>query len=102
PPMIRVQSVQKWPDRVVYDTSHPIVLPVPPASPRPDVAANVSASAREAFAQVSSSDGKAQSADQKKPDAKPQTKRKVARRRAPFVRLVERRPQFGWFGPSFW
>jgi len=107
PPLIRIQSEQKWPKRIVYDTSHETVVPAPSARGQPGIgspaaAAGVLAAARDAFAEAPASDtGKAQSVDQKKPDAKPHAKRKVARRRAP-VLMVERRPQFGWFGPNYW
>jgi hypothetical protein len=107
PPLIRIQSEQKWPERIVYDTSREAIVPAPSASARPDKAppaavANVLAMTREAFAEAPASDSsKAQSVDQKKPDAKPHAKRKVTRRRSP-VLMVERRPQFGWYGPTYW
>ena len=107
PPLIRIQSEQKWPERIVYDTSREATVAAPSASARPGKAppaavANVLATARDAFAEAAASDtSKAQSVDQKKLDAKPHAKRKVARRRAP-VLMVERRPQFGWFGPTYW
>jgi hypothetical protein len=107
PPLIRIQSQQKWPERIVYDTSREAIVPASPASARPDKAspaavADLSATARDAFAEAPASDAsKAQSVDQRKPDAKPHAKRKVARRRAP-VLMVERRPQFGWFGRTYW
>ena len=107
PPLIRIHSEQKWPERVVYDTNREATVPAPSASARPDKAppaavANTLATARDAFAEAAASDtSMAQSVDQKKLDAKPHAKRKVARRRAP-VLMVERRPQFGWFGPTYW
>ena len=107
PPLIRIQSEQRWPERIVYDTSREATVAAPSASARPGKAppaavANVLATARDAFAEAAASDtSKAQSVDQKKLDAKPHAKRKVARRRAP-VLMVERRPQFGWFGPTYW
>ena len=104
PPPVRIHSEQKWPERIVYDTSHETVVPAPAAGNigRPAAAADVLAAARDAFAEAPPSDAsKAQSVEQTKPDAKPQAKRKIARRRAP-VLMVERRPQFGWYGPRFW
>ena len=107
PPLVRIQSEQKWPERIVYDTSREAIVPAPSASARPGKAtpaavADVLATARDAFAEAPASDtSKAQSVDQKKQDAKPHAKRKVARRRAP-VLMVERRPQFGWFGSTYW
>jgi hypothetical protein len=102
-PLIRIQSDQKWPERIVYDTSRETIVPAPSASVAPPAAvADVSATVREAFAETPASDASmTQSADQKKPDAKPHAKRKVTRRRAP-VLMVERRPQFGWYGPTYW
>jgi hypothetical protein len=106
-PLLRIQSEQKWPERIVYDTSHETVVPASSASGQPDIghpaaAAGVLAAARDAFAEAPASHaGQTQSADQKKPGAKAHVKRKVARRRAP-VLMVERRPQFGWFGANYW
>jgi hypothetical protein len=105
-PLIRIQSEKKWPERIVYDTSRETVVPASAGSKQPDAspaaAGNVLAAARDAFAEAPASHaGQPQSADQKKPDAKAHVKRKVARRRAP-VLMVERRPQFGWFGPNYW
>ena len=106
-PLIRIHSEQRWPERIVYDTSREATVAAPSASARPDKAppaavANVLATARDAFAEAPASDtSKAQSVDQKKLDAKAHAKRKVARRRAP-VLMVERRPQFGWFGSTYW
>jgi len=107
PPLIRIQSEQKLPERIVYDTSREATVPAPSASARPVKAppaavADVLATARDAFAEAPASDtSKAQSVDQKKPDAKPHAKRKVAKRRAP-VLVVQRYPQFGWYGPNYW
>jgi hypothetical protein len=104
PPLVRIQSEQKWPERIVYDTSREAIVPAPSASAWPGKAAvaDVLATARDAFAEAPASDtSKAQSVDQKKPDAKPRAKRKVAKRRAP-VLVVQRYPQFGWYGPNYW
>ena len=103
PPLVRIQSEQKWPERIVYDTSRETIVTAPPANAQSDIAPPAPvATARDAFAEAPASDtSKAQSVDQKKPDAKPQAKRKVAKRRAP-VLVVQRYPQFGWYGPNYW
>ena len=103
PPLIRIQSEQKWPERIVYDTSRKTIVTAPPAKTQSDIAPPAPvATARDAFAEAPASDtSKAQSVDQKKPDTKPQAKRKVAKRRAP-VLVVQRYPQFGWYGPNYW
>jgi hypothetical protein len=105
-PTLRIRSDRKWPDRIVFDTSLPTI--VPPAqtaatevSPPPTVAGEFTAKARvrESFAQF-------RPADESKPEAKPQPKRKIAKHRAPpaapQVALVAQQPQrFGFFGNNF-
>ena len=56
-PAIRIHSDQKWPDRVVYDTSRPTIAPAQPPKteinvPTPATVADASAKARDAFAQL--------------------------------------------------
>jgi hypothetical protein len=108
-PALRIRSDRKWPERIVFDTSTPTV--VPPAQtaatevnpPPPPAAANeftAKARVRESFAQFRPAD------DVSKPEAKPQPKRKVAKHRAapaaPQVALVAQQPQrFGFFGNNF-
>lgn len=107
--VIRIHSDQKWPERVVFDTNLPTITPplaqtaasvVPPAAAE----APAQARAREAFAQLPHSDSRhAQVADARKPEPKPQRKRKIVRRRmAPPVVMVAQQPQFGFFGSSTW
>jgi hypothetical protein len=108
-PGIHIRSDQKWPERIVYDTSHPII-PARPESAEADArtmtaAADISTKSREAFAQLQRSDANQlqQSSDQKKREAKLQHQRKIAKRKAaPPTRLVARQPQFGWFGTGIW
>ena len=107
---IRIHSDRKWPERVVFDTSHPVIVAAPmavaqasvPAATVADVSAN--ARARDAFAQAQPSDQKqAQLSDLKKPDANPKPKRKIAKRRtAAPVLLAVQQPQFGLFGNNTW
>lgn len=108
---IRIHSDRKWPERVVFDTSHPAIVAVaaaaaPASVPAPPPVADVSAGAhpRDAFAQLQPSDQKqARLSDPKKPDPNPQRKRKIAKRRAaPPVMLVAQQPQFGLFGNNTW
>ncbi len=112
-PMIRIQSDRKWPERVVFDTGVPTVVPatVVAAVPAPtqtaknearvatpadvaDVATKVTA--RDAFAQLTPS-------DLKKMDPKPRQKRKIAKRHvAPPPIQIAQRPQFGLFANNIW
>ena len=106
-PVIRINSDRKWPERVVFDTNMPtIVPPVAPAlvakaeaaAPAPAAVAEVSAQARglQAFAQLKPS-------EPRKPEPKPQPKRKIAKTRfAPPMVVVAQQPRFGFFGNDTW
>ena len=103
--VVRIRSDQKLPERVVYDTSLPTI--VPPASkvqvaaaPRPPVVSDVTAQARvrDTFAQFVP-------ADVKKPEPQAQRKRRVAKVRAnPPMQFAQQPMQFaqqshfGFFG----
>lgn len=97
-PAIRIHSQQKWPERVVLDTSAPM-----PASTQvaqaPLTAGQQAASAksdvREAFAQLPAEEPKGQAVtDVKKPDPKPPVRRKIARARP----APQPYPQQGYYG----
>jgi hypothetical protein len=101
--MIRIHTDRKWPERVVFDTSAPTIVPatvaavsVPPPTPAPAAVADAGTkvTARDAFAQLTPSDLK---------KMKPQPKRKIAKRHvAPPPMQVAQRPQFGLFAINLW
>ncbi|UPJ52529.1 hypothetical protein IVB30_14970 [Bradyrhizobium sp. 200] len=112
--VVRIRSDQKPPERVVYDTSLPTIVPPPamtaqavappvraaaPASPLADAAAQ--ARARETFAQFVP-------AEAKKPEPQVQRKRKIAKSRPPMQigqqpqMRVAQQSHFGFFGGSNW
>ena len=101
--IIHIHSDQKWPERIVYDTSLPTVVPAQIANIEADVAAPeivASTPEREAFAQLHPS---SQLSDAKKLEPKLQRHRKIAKRRAASpARLAARQMQFGWFGNRIW
>jgi hypothetical protein len=108
---IRILSETKWPERVVFDTNQPTIVPVRAAGviggvQAPARVADVSAKAqvREAFAQVPPSDHtQAQLSDPKKPEKPVQRKRKIAKRHpGPPVMMVAQQPQFSLFGNNTW
>ena len=108
--VIRIHSDQKWPERIVFDTSVPTIAAAPAqavvASVAPAAADEASAKARvrESFAQLTPSDTKhVHVAELRKPEPKPLRKRKIARRRVgPPPVMVAQQPQFGFFGSSWW
>jgi hypothetical protein len=109
-PPIRIHSDIKWPERVVFDTSQPVVpLPKPalaeaaPAPPSVSAEFPPKARVREAFAQLPLS---AQVPAETKKPAVVKPKHKVARVRVPrqpgmFMpqqpMLVAQQPHFGFF-----
>jgi hypothetical protein len=101
--IIRVHSDQKWPERIVYDTSLQTVVPAQMANVEANVAPPeivASTPEREAFAQLQSS---SQLSDAKKIELKVQRHHKIAKRRAaPPAHLAARQMQFGWFGSRIW
>ena len=100
--VVRIRSDAKLPERVVYDTSLPTI--VPPASkvqvaaaPQPPVAVDPTAQARvrDTFAQFVP-------ADVKKPEPQVQRKRKVAKSRVNPPMQLAQQQHFGFFGNSTW
>ena len=113
--VVRIRSDQKPPERVVYDTSLPTIVPpltmtaqavapaaVAPAAPLADATAQ--ARVRETFAEFVP-------AEVKKPEPQVQRKRKVAKSRpAPPMQIAQQPRQmrvaqqshFGFFGGSNW
>jgi hypothetical protein len=107
-PVIRIHSDRKWPERVVYNTNLPTIIPAHIANtdslPAPTTVGDVSTNAREAFAQLQPSDAKQlPSSDPKKREPTLQRQRKIAKRppAPPTIRLAQR-PQFVFFGRSIW
>ena len=109
---IRIRSDRKWPERVVFDTSIPTIVPAQTAAivaapvvttaarvAAPPVVADVPAKAPalQAFAQL-------KPAEPRKPEPKPQHKqRKVAKSHiGPPIVLVEQQPRFGFFDSHTW
>jgi hypothetical protein len=87
-PVIRIHSGRKWPERVVYNTNLPTIIPAHIANtdslPAPPTVADARAKAREAFAQLQPSDAnQLQPSDPKKrTDTATQTRDREATRGA--------------------
>jgi hypothetical protein len=102
--VIRIHSDRKWPERVVFDTSLPTIIPAATAkadvaavAPAPVQVADVSAKVRvrDAFAQLPF--------DPKTSQPKLQPKRKIAKRHyAPPPVQVAQQPHFGFFANNTW
>jgi hypothetical protein len=117
--VVRIRSDQKLPERVVYDTSLPTIVPPPavtaqvtapvvaPSAPAVAAAsadATAQARVRETFAQLVP-------AEAKKPEPQAQRKRKVAKSRPAPPMQIAQQPQMrvaqqshfgGFFGGSNW
>ena len=111
--VVRIRSDQKLPERVVYDTSLPTIVPpaaktqiaaVPPA---PVADATAQARVRDTFAQFVPAEAKKL---EKQIEPQPPRKRKIARSRPAQPTQFGQRPQmqvaqqshFGFFGGSNW
>lgn len=100
--VVRIRSDAKLPERVVYDTSLPTIVPPAPkvqvaAAPQPPVAGDGTAQARvrETFAQFVP-------VDVKKPEPQVQRKRRVVRSHvSPPMRFAQQQ-HFGFFGNNTW
>ena len=110
-PVIRIHSDRKWPERIVFDTSLPTIVPAPTAivedlvpSPATVTDVSVKVGEREAFALMQPSDAKRlEPAEPKKRELKVQRQRKIVKRHVvPRSVLVARQSQFGWFGNTIW
>ena len=110
--VVRIRSDQKPPERVVYDTSLPTIVPAKSAMAEAAVktlapATNVSAQARvrDTFAQFIPAAQSVPAAEPKKPEPQVQHKRKIAKAKpAQTVRFAQQQPQqqFGFFGGPTW
>jgi hypothetical protein len=108
---IRIRSDRKWPERVVFDTSIPTVIPKPTEKteasiPAPTVVADASTKVRvrDAFAQLPFDQKPAQLSEPKRPEPKLQHKRKIAKPRVapPMVLVAQQPPRFGFFASNTW
>ena len=105
--VVRIRSDQKLPERVVYDTSLPTIVPraattqiaTAPAAPAADVGAQ--AQVRDAFAQFVPAEAKKL---EKQPKSQAPRKRKIAKIRRAQPMRVAQQPHFGFgfFGSNTW
>jgi hypothetical protein len=110
PPVIRIYSDQKWPERIVYDTSLPTIVPTSMASSEitiraPNKIADPSAGAGEleALAMLPSSGEQLRASTTKMREPRPRHPIRIVRKRVPAPRIaMARHVQFGWFGGNFW
>jgi hypothetical protein len=110
-PVIRIHSDRKWPERIVFDTTLPTIVPAQTAMVDDRVTSSATVAdgsarerAREAFALVQPSDAKRlEPSDPGRRELKPKRPRKIVKRHVmPYSVLVARQPQFGWFGSTIW
>jgi hypothetical protein len=117
--VIRIHSLQKWPERVEFDTSLPTITPAVPLLAANNVPADGAAPARmrDAFAQLQTTQlqtPELQTAEPKKPELKLPPKRRVVASRkvttrtiarnqiGPPMMLVAQQPRLGLFPNTIW
>ena len=110
-PVIRIHSDRKWPERIVFDTTLPTIVPAHAAivedsvaSPATVIDASVKERKHVAFALMQPSDAKRLApSDPGRRELKQQRPRKIVKRHVtPRSVLVWRQPQFSWFGNTIW
>ena len=109
-PVIRIHSERRWPERIVFDTSLPTIIPPRIASDEGGIPSRAAATGvsvkrgREAFALMQPSNAKRlEPSAPGRRELKPQRQRKIVKRHVmPRSLLVARQPQFGWFGNTIW
>ena len=103
--VVRIRSDQKPPERVVYDTSLPTIVPPQAVTAQAVVPAAAAASpVADATAQARVRDTYAQyvPAGAKKPESQVPRKRKIVRNRPAQPTQVAQQSHFGFFGGSNW
>ncbi len=106
-PVIRIHSDRTWPERIVFDTSAPLVIPPQVSSKAgvaaPALAADMPATARDAMALLPPPNAIQLPLAQKVRDTKPQRNRKIAHRRTmpPAFQVARQWRFFEGFGNGF-
>jgi hypothetical protein len=117
-PTVRIHSDQKLPERVVYDTSLPTIVPptaTVQAAAAPPAALSAQARVHNTFAQfvpeskqaLSAESTQSSAGDPRKLEPQAPKKRKVAKSHAspqygPPMHFAQQQPRFGFFGAPIW
>ncbi len=111
-PAIRIHSDRKWPERVVLDTTLPVIVAVAstpvitdPAPLVPQMASVIRAETpaiANALAMARSDLPPHEAVERKPPRKMQQVAMRSKRHGTPRMVLVARQPQFGWFGYRYW
>lgn len=102
-PTLRIRSDRKWPERVVYDTSLPTIVPPKTETAAAAAPAQVPIAEMSAKARVRESFAQFVTPEPKKPEPQAPRKRKIAKTRAapPLIRVAQQ-PHFGLFANNIW
>ena len=94
---IHIHSDRKWPERVVYDTSLPTLVPAPTVATTIEASSVTTPGETVAKPQVRAAFAQVQPSDSAKPKSANQPKRRIAKRHTPPNFMVAQRPQFRWY-----
>jgi hypothetical protein len=98
---LRIRSDVKWPERIVFDTTQPTIVPkaapaqVALAGPEPAPEISAKARVRETFAQFVP-------VEPKQAETPVQRKRKIVKARPSQPMRVAQQSRYGFFGPGAW
>jgi hypothetical protein len=105
-PTLRIRSDRKWPERIVFDTSIPTIVPALVAKTDASASAPAKIADVTAGARVRNSFAQFTPPETIKPESKVQRNRKIAKiaqtRAAQPTRLAAQQPRFGFFGNDTW
>jgi hypothetical protein len=110
-PAIRIHSDRKWPERVVFDTSTPVVPTTPAASDR-NIEASLAAAAQpassalakagDALAMLPRTDSRGPEAARQDPQQSKVAARPARKKARPHILPASPSSQFAWFGFRPW
>jgi hypothetical protein len=100
---LRIRSDQKWPEKIVFDTTQPTIVPKPEPAPQVALAAPAPAPEISAQARVRETFAQFVPVEPKKAETPALRKRKIAKIRSsqPQLRFAQQQ-HYGFFGPSTW
>ncbi|MBR1174667.1 hypothetical protein JQ617_11930 [Bradyrhizobium sp. KB893862 SZCCT0404] len=110
-PAIRIHSDRKWPERVVLDTTLPVIVaasapsmtaPAPLAPAEAPVVPATPPALANALAMARPESPPRDAVEHKRPRKSQHVAARSRRHTTPQMLLAARQPQFGWFGYRYW
>lgn len=108
-PAIRIHSDRTWPERVILDTTTPVIAAAVPGNatapanvPAPPIIRAETSAVANAFAMARTDPPPRAVVDRKRPRKPQHVAMRSNRHASPQMVLTARQGQFGWFGYRYW